>query len=142
MNTLLRKYGPKKIYIIDDDPDIRENMRAFFELEDYKVASANNGEEALRDLIALSDQDLPDLVFLDYMMPVMDGARFNEARMLDKRLSRLPVVMVTASGRDRELSQELLIDACLSKTGDLDKLSHVAFNFIHRRKNSEFSFIC
>lgn len=58
-----------KILIVDDEPDILEFLQYNLEKEGYDVRLANNGNEAL----VLVKQEVPDLIVLDIMMPLMDG---------------------------------------------------------------------
>ena len=58
-----------KILIVDDEPDIIEILKFNLENEGYNVFSAENGKEALK----LADPQLPNLIILDLMMPIMDG---------------------------------------------------------------------
>ena len=88
----------KKVMIIDDDPDIRDAFSAILELEGYDVVCAEHGQAALDYLSA--DNDPPCLIFLDLMMPVMDGREFR-SRQLQTDHSEIPVVVVTATGRER-----------------------------------------
>lgn len=135
----LKEFGRKKILIIDDDEMLQSHLREYLELEEYQVSQARNGQEAIDYLLSLKKEDLPDLVLLDYMMPVMDGIRFSEERMKYPDLKALQVVMMTASSDLRRLSQTAFVEACVDKTAmDLDKL---ILNFIHRQKNSQFSFL-
>ena len=67
------------------------------ELEDHPTASASDGRSALD---WLRHHPLPSLVLLDLMMPVMDGWQVLEQLRDDERLSRLPIVILTAFGRD------------------------------------------
>ncbi|MEO5970924.1 MAG: response regulator, partial [Bdellovibrionia bacterium] len=60
----------KCILIIEDEETIRDSLQFFLEFEGYQVYSASNGREGL-DI--LSKLDLPCLILLDLMMPVMDG---------------------------------------------------------------------
>ena len=57
-----------KILIVDDEPDIVEMLKDYFELKGYDTLSARNGKEAL---LQVSKQ--PDLIILDVNMPKMDG---------------------------------------------------------------------
>jgi CheY-like chemotaxis protein len=60
-----------KVLIVDDDADIRHLLRLLFEVEDYDVVGvASDGLEA----VTMARLHRPDLVVLDYLMPVMDGA--------------------------------------------------------------------
>ena len=139
--TRLKDFGHRKILIIEDDQDILDNYRAFFELEEYGITCTSNGQEALTYLATLSDADLPDLILLDFMMPIMDGRKFCEERKKVSRLMNIPVVLITASGLETQLSQELDVDASLDKVSGFRDLERIIFNFIHRRGNSKHSFI-
>jgi DNA-binding response OmpR family regulator len=127
--------------IIDDDIDISELFRNFFELEDYRVVTAPDGREGLEILKNTPDRLLPDLIILDYMMPNMNGQEFAFAKGLDSRLEKIPVVLITASGQIASLVHGIQADAYIDKPLDLDALMRVAFNFIHRRHSSQHSFL-
>lgn len=79
-----------KILIVDDDPSIRLLYKEELEDEGYNVLIASSGEEALR---LFEDED-PDLVTLDILMPDMDGIQV--LRKLKEKKPRLPVIMSTA----------------------------------------------
>lgn len=88
----------KKILTVDDDEDIRSSINERLELEGFETVWAKNGRVALDYLNATSDSDLPDLIFLDYMMPIMNGREFCIEKNKIKRLMHIPVVMMTAGG--------------------------------------------
>ncbi len=67
-----------KILIVEDDPNLLEGYELIFRKEAYTVAVASNGQEGL-DML---EKDMPDLVILDMMMPLMSGLEFLER--LDK----------------------------------------------------------
>ena len=89
---------PKKILTVDDDEDIRYSISEMLELEGFEAVWAKNGQVALDYMMAIPDGELPDLVLLDYMMPVMNGQDFCDRKAKLSRLSKIPVVMMTASG--------------------------------------------
>ncbi len=78
------------ILVVDDDRSTRRLMRAILEGENYTVALAENGAQALE----IMDREHVDLVVLDVMMPEMDGYAFTRA--LRAAHSELPVLMVSA----------------------------------------------
>lgn len=82
------------ILIVEDHDDSRMILQEILECEGCRVEAAANGREAL-DLLEAGPR--PDLVFLDMMMPVMDGAELLEAMGKDAALSTIPVVVVSAS---------------------------------------------
>lgn len=82
-----------KILIIDDDPDIVEAMKVILESKEYRVLTAENGEEGLKK----AKLDQPDLIILDVMMETGDKG-FDVARLLkqDKNYQDIPILMLTA----------------------------------------------
>lgn len=66
---------PRPVMVVEDEPDLLENMKALLEDEGYDVYCARNGQEAL-DILAKVDSPPPGLVALDLTMPVMDGGAF------------------------------------------------------------------
>ena len=81
------------VLVVDDDTDIRETIGSVLEDAGYAVATAANGEEALR---YLRSHDAPKLILLDLMMPVMDGIEFRTRQRQDPALARIPVVVISA----------------------------------------------
>lgn len=82
------------ILLIEDDDSIREITKELLETEGYRVTSASNGKAAL-DLLA-GMIELPNLILLDLMMPVMDGWAFMERKRLDQRLASIPIIAFSA----------------------------------------------
>jgi len=83
------------VLVVDDDVRILRMMRRILELEGYQTFIASNGEAALSAL----DEQSPDLLLLDIMMPDMDG--YDVCRRI-REFSQLPIIMVTAKGNDEE----------------------------------------
>jgi two-component system, chemotaxis family, chemotaxis protein CheY len=77
------------ILVVDDDPAHRELMRAISESAGYRVTEAENGKLALE----LSQQDPPDLVLLDLIMPEQDG--IETLRKLKKVTPNLNIIVVS-----------------------------------------------
>ena len=94
-----------KILIADDDKNICELLKIYFEKEGYAVVLAGNGEEALLKF----DVEEPDIILLDVMMPKLDG--WQVCRELRKK-SECPIIMITAKGEtfDKVLGLELGAD--------------------------------
>ena len=104
--------------IVEDDPDTREMLERFLELEGFEVRTAANGQLALESLHADS---APCVILLDLMMPVMNGWQFRLAQASDPKISRIPVVVVTAAG-SRDDIPAIDANAWLAKPVDLDRL--------------------
>ena len=81
------------VLIVDDEPDIRESLCEFFEEEGYSVSSASNGAEAL----CLLAGDLPSIIILDLIMPLMGGSELYSRIKSDPRLSSVPVLVSTSN---------------------------------------------
>src|SRR4029079_4864717 len=104
------------VMIVEDDPDTREMLERFLQLEGYDVRTAANGQIALD---ALQRATAVWVTLLDLMMPVMNGWQFRRAQTQDPRLADIPVVVVTAAGA-REDIPAIDATAWLSKPVDLD----------------------
>ena len=79
------------VLVIDDHPTILEMLSWALSFQGYQPACATNGQEALE----LLEKEMPDLIFLDMAMPVMDGREFL-ARLRDQpKFADLPVALMT-----------------------------------------------
>jgi CheY-like chemotaxis protein len=111
---------PMTILIVDDDAGIRELITLFLARNGYQAVSAANGVEALEILQPI--QPLPDLILLDFMMPVMDGAAFRQAQQTDARLVHIPVIVMSAAENIYAQAPALTADAFLPKPLDFAAL--------------------
>ena len=89
----------------------------FLELEGFRVELASNGKQALE---RLHSGVHPCVILLDLMMPVMDGWQFRRQQVQDQQLAGIPVIVVSAAGKDR--ISEIDANAYLSKPVDLEQL--------------------
>jgi two-component system response regulator AtoC len=80
----------KKVLIVDDELSVRESLRMTLK-QDYQVITASNAEEALRAL----EEETPDVVLLDVIMPEMDGLTALER--LHAINAEIPIIMLTAT---------------------------------------------
>jgi two-component system alkaline phosphatase synthesis response regulator PhoP len=110
--TLCGKKGfmPRKILLIDDQPEIVEVCRDYFKSAGYDVITANNGLTGLQS----SRREKPDLIVLDLMMPEMDGLDFCRAI---RRESGVPIIMLTArvEETDKLIGLEIGADDYITK---------------------------
>jgi two-component system, OmpR family, KDP operon response regulator KdpE len=83
------------VLVVDDEVSIVKFLRANLEANGFDVVTALNGEEGLRTF----EKELPDLVILDIMMPVMDG--FEVCRRI-REWSQVPIIMLSARGDERD----------------------------------------
>ena len=112
-----------KILIVDDEPHLRTLIQqALEELEDdgVELLTATNGEEALASIRA----EQPDLVFLDVMMPRLNGFDVCDTVKNQLGLGHIHIVLLTAKGQefDRQRGQEVGADLYMTKPFDPDAL--------------------
>src|SRR5208283_5094195 len=84
-----------KILLIEDDSDLADALAEILIMEGYRIVYASDGMAALA---LLAEDELPDLILLDLMMPKMSGWEFREAQLRDERLAHIPVVVLSATG--------------------------------------------
>ena len=101
---------PKKILIVDDEPQIVEICRDYLKAAGYDTVTASNGAQA----VALARRDKPDLIVLDLMMPEMNG--LDVTREI-RHESDVPIIMLTAlvEETDKLIGLELGADDYITK---------------------------
>ena len=107
-----------KILVVDDDPNINELLKIYFENEGYDVKTAADGAEG----VSFFKMYEPDIVLLDIMLPKKDG--WQVCREI-REISSKPIIMVTAKGEvfDKVLGLELGADDFVVKPFDMKELS-------------------
>ena len=120
------------IHIVDDDPSIRKFVRANLEARDYKVWLAVDGEEGLKVI----EEELPDLIILDIMMPNLDG--FEVCRRV-REWSKIPIIMLSA--REGEMDKvkclDYGVDDYLTKPFSLKELLSRIKAVLRRKETAE-----
>jgi DNA-binding response OmpR family regulator len=106
------------ILVVEDDPDILAMMVTALGDEGYRVATAQDGEEAL----ASARRDRPDLIVLDLMLPRMNGLQFRAEQRRDAELSSIPVICLSGASHAATVALELGTGDCLAKPVDFDRL--------------------
>ena len=107
-----------KILVVDDDANICDLLRLYFENEGYEVKTANDGADG----ISFFKMYEPDLVLLDIMLPKKDG--WQVCREI-REISSKPIIMITAKGDvfDKVLGLELGADDFVVKPFDMKEIS-------------------
>lgn len=113
----------KQILLVEDDADIREAMSEGLNLLGYTVHESTNGREALE---YLATHDKPALIFLDLMMPEMDGWTFRAEQIKDAKIADIPVVLVTADGNAHVKAKKLGVKEGIKKPLEFEDLERVA----------------
>jgi len=108
----------RSILVVDDDVDIRLVLRDFLTEAGFLVHLAREGQHGLH---LLDKIDPPDLILLDYKMPVMDGKQFLAVLRSNPRLQTIPVVILSAASREWS-GAHLEVDEVLSKPVDPEVL--------------------
>ena len=103
----------QKIYIVEDEPDIRETLKYNFSNEGFKVFTAPDGEEALSNI----KEVLPDVLILDLMLPGVSGLDVCKSIRADDDIRDMSIIMLTAKGEeiDRVIGFELGADDYVTK---------------------------
>lgn len=91
----------KKILIIEDEKSLANLLYKKLKTEGYEVLKAWNGKEGL-DLIK---KEKPDLILLDIIMPEIDGFEVMEIISKNKRLKKIPIIIISNSGQPIEISR-------------------------------------
>lgn len=119
------------ILLVDDEPGLREAVKAYLEDSGFDVSVAVNAREAWH----LLEQATPDLVISDVMMPQVSGYEFLKQMRADERFVTLPVIFLTARGMtgDRIAGYQAGCDAYLPKPFDPDELVAIVTNLLARR---------
>jgi len=106
----------KKILLIEDNADMRENTSEILSLAGFKVVAAANGKEG----VELAQKELPDLIICDIMMPVLDG--YGVLHMLSRQdeTASIPFIFLTAKAERSDLRKgmEMGADDYLTKPFD------------------------
>lgn len=110
----------RKILVIDDEEDIQKLLRIRLGQENFNVVTAGDGDVGVK----IAEQEVPDLIILDIMMPKMDGySCLKEIRGLPKT-KNIPVLML--SGKEEEKVRDLFafqkISGYIEKPFDLDDM--------------------
>jgi CheY-like chemotaxis protein len=108
----------KTILVVDDDADTRELLSEVLSLQGYEVHVARDGRHALQVLAHIGT---PDMILLDYLMPVMSGSHFLARKRRNPRLRPIPVVLLSAWTRAWSATRRDAVEV-LSKPVDLVRL--------------------
>ena len=102
-----------KVLVVDDEPFICRSLSFVLRKDDYEVFEARNGEEALEVI----RKEHPHLVFLDVMMPKINGFDVTRTVKADPDLQKTKIVLLTAKGQDvdRQTGEDVGADDYMTK---------------------------
>lgn len=100
----------QRILIAEDEADIRNILKLYLESEGFEVVQAQDGDQALR----MAQQEMPDLILLDVMMPNIDGFAVTQAL---RQYSQVPILILSARSQaaDKILGLNLGADDYIAK---------------------------
>jgi DNA-binding response OmpR family regulator len=96
-----------RVLIADDEPNIVISLEFLMKREGYAVSVARDGQAALEAIV----RDRPDLVLLDVMMPGKSGFDVCQAVRADESLATVKILMLTAKGRDTDVTKGTALGA-------------------------------
>ncbi len=122
-----------KILIVDDEMDTLLPLKRSLEVENYIVAGASNGLEAIEK----AKTEIPDLILLDLMLPGMDGYEVCSRLKKDAFTKNIPIIMLTAKDtvRDTVKGLDTGADDYVTKPFNLNELKARIKSVIRRSKN-------
>ncbi|MCG2590647.1 hybrid sensor histidine kinase/response regulator transcription factor [Rhodohalobacter sulfatireducens] len=131
LNLISSNLDKEILLIVEDNAEVREFIREQLE-EDYRILEAENGVQG----IELSQEEIPDLIISDLMMPEMDGYDFCKQIRKDEKTSHIPVIMLTAKAglEDKLKGFETGIDAYLTKPFKVKELQVRVRKLIQQRR--------
>jgi two-component system alkaline phosphatase synthesis response regulator PhoP len=88
----------KKVLIVDDELHVVKIIQFKLKKEGFDVFYALNGEDA----VTIAKKEIPDLILLDVMLPVMDGYKVFETLKEDEKTKLIPVVMISAKNQEND----------------------------------------
>ncbi|GAB4516904.1 MAG: response regulator [Haliangiales bacterium] len=115
----------RRVLLVEDNDDIRENLSEILEDEGYEVIAAENGQVAL-DLLERTTP--PSVIVLDLMMPIMNGWQLRSALLERPAFAKLPVILLSARTDVNTTAKALGVVAGLRKPISLPNLLQLVKN--------------
>jgi len=98
---------PKKVLIVDDEPNIIVPLQFLMEQERYQVSVAANGEEAMEMIAKFK----PDLILLDIMLPGVDGYQVCQNVRENPEWQNIKIIFLSAKGREIDVVKGMALSA-------------------------------
>jgi two-component system chemotaxis response regulator CheY len=117
----------KRVLVVEDEGDIQNVLRSILELAECEVQAASDGIAALELLKRMGP---PDLIFLDLMMPKMDGVSFVQTLRKQESYKDVPVIVLSGDAHVRERVDALNMDVFIAKPFSVDEILDFVEAFI------------
>ncbi|MDD2762905.1 MAG: response regulator transcription factor [Opitutaceae bacterium] len=116
----MSEHRPKKILVVDDEPDVADLVSYHLKAKGYQVETVNNPNVS----IGIARSFLPDLVILDIMMPDLNGTQICRILRADPKLKNVPIIFLTAKAEesDRIVGFEIGCDDYICKPFNIKEL--------------------
>ncbi|MHC5083091.1 MAG: response regulator transcription factor, partial [Planctomycetota bacterium] len=98
---LRKKQNKTKVLVVDDEPNIVQTLKDRLEMNEYVVVTACNGDEGLQ----AAEEEAPDLILLDVIMPIMDGHEMLEKLRDQEWGTDISVIMLTARSQAQDIAR-------------------------------------
>jgi len=95
--------------IVEDDTFVMDIYQTKLNQENFEVLSAENGLDAMKKLE--HDENIPDLILLDIVMPYVDGLEVLKNIKEDERLKKIPIILLTNLSQKEEVDKGLGLGA-------------------------------
>ncbi len=122
----MRNSSPSTILIIEDDPTFRETLVEVLREDGHRLLSAG----AAREAMGLLEQELPELIVLDLMMPGINGQQLSRLLKGNPRTAKVPVLALSGAGPEAVLEAE--VDWYLAKPVEVQILLSTVRHLIQR----------
>ena len=123
---------PKRVLVVEDEPDLRSTLEFNLKSENYKVTTVSDGESALAEI----SKNIPDLILLDLMLPDMSGLEICKKIRGESFSDKVSIIMLTAKGEevDRVVGFELGADDYVVKPFSVRELMLRVSSILKRSK--------
>lgn len=127
-----KKTRKVKIQVTDDEPNIVQTLKDRLEMNDFEVVVAHNGSDGLK----IAEQEKPDVILLDVIMPVMNGLEMLEMLRKQPWGQEPSVIMLTARSQTQDIARANAcgIDDYIIKPFDLSELLEKIESILEQRK--------
>lgn len=120
----------KRILIVDDDAVMRNTLGFMLTEEKFIVEKAKNGKEALKKI----DKNKPDLIILDYIMPVMNGFETCHRLKNNPVTQNIPIILCTATHIKEARGKQIKIDDYIEKPFTLGKIREKIYKILEKKR--------
>lgn len=125
---------PKRILIIEDDPELAEALQVRLDLQGFECLVASDGRQGLE----LAHEEKPDLIILDIELPHIDGFQICRLLKFDLEYKEIPIIILTVkdSYEDRSRGKEVGADYYMAKPFDIKQLVATVMEFLSEQRDS------